>query len=58
MYLKEKSDGRIKGRGCADGRKQREYIRKEDEASPTVSTEAVFITSVFDALENRGTPLV
>ena len=22
MYLKEKRDGRIKGRGCADGRKQ------------------------------------
>jgi hypothetical protein len=25
MYLKEKRDGRIKGRGCADGRPQRVY---------------------------------
>jgi hypothetical protein len=53
MYLKEKSDGRIKGRGCADGRKQREYITKSEAASPTVSVEAVFITSVIDALEMR-----
>ena len=26
MYLKEKRTGEIKGRGCADGRSQREYI--------------------------------
>jgi hypothetical protein len=53
MYLKEKADGKIKGRGCADGRKQRAYIDKSDAASPTVSIEAVFITSVIDALEGR-----
>ena len=53
MYLKEKADGNIKDRGCADGRKQREYIAKSDAASPTVSVEAIFITSVIDAFECR-----
>ena len=53
MYLKKKGDGRIKGRGCADGRKQRSYIDKSEAASPTVSVEAVFITSTIDACEDR-----
>ena len=53
MFLKRKRCGKIKGRGCADGRKQRDYIEKEDAASPTVATEAVFITAVVDAVEKR-----
>jgi hypothetical protein len=28
--------GVIKGRGCADGRKQRAFIEKEQASSPTV----------------------
>ena len=53
MFLKQKRCGKIKGRGCADGRKQREYINKEDASSPTVSIEAVMISCVIDALEKR-----
>ena len=53
MFLKRKRCGKIKGRGCADGRKQRDFIDKEDAASPTVATEAVFITAVVDAVERR-----
>ena len=53
MFLKRKRCGKIKGRGCADGRKQRSYIEKSQSASPTVATEAVFITAVIDALERR-----
>ena len=34
--VKEKRDGKIKGRSCADGRKQRCYIRKDEVSSPTV----------------------
>ena len=41
MFLKKKRDGTIKGRGCADGRKQRRYITKSDASSPTISTEDV-----------------
>jgi len=53
MFLKRKRTGVVKGRGCADGRKQRAYISREDAASPTVMTELVFITAVIDALERR-----
>jgi Reverse transcriptase (RNA-dependent DNA polymerase) len=58
MFLKEKRDGKIKGRGCADGRSQREYIGKEESSSPTVSTESVFLTSVIDARERRDVATV
>jgi hypothetical protein len=53
MYLKQKRCGRIKARGCADGRKQRLYKTKDETSSPTVSTEAVFLTSVLEAQERR-----
>ena len=53
MFLKRKRCGKINGRGCTDGRKQRAYITREDSTAPTVSTEAVFLTAVIDALENR-----
>ena len=53
MVLKKKRSGTVKGRGCADGRKQRAYITKEESTSPTISTEAVFLTAVVDAWENR-----
>ena len=53
MYLKEKSDGVIKGRGCADGRKQRETASKHDATSPTVSLESVFMISLIEAKEKR-----
>jgi hypothetical protein len=52
MFLKRKWCGKVKGRGCADGRKQRRYTDRADAASPTVATEAVFLTVVIDALEN------
>ena len=47
--IKEKSDGTIKGRCCADGRQQRKWISKEESASPTAATESVLLTGV-----NRG----
>jgi len=53
MYLKQKRCGRIKARGCADGRKQRLYKTKEETSSPTVRTESVFLSAVVDAFEGR-----
>ena len=53
MFLKKKQCGKIKGRGCAGGHKQRAYITKEQLMSPTISTEAVFLTAVVDAWQNR-----
>ena len=51
MFLKRKRGGKIKGRGCADGRPQRLYIPREDAMSPTVATESVFLTALIDAKE-------
>jgi hypothetical protein len=54
MFLKEKRCGKIKGRGCADGRSQHEYMSKEETSSPTVATEALILTCVVDAIEGRN----
>jgi hypothetical protein len=58
MFLKRKRCGKVKGRGCADGRKQRRYTDRADAASPTVATEAVFLTAVINALENRDVAVI
>jgi hypothetical protein len=55
MFLKEKRDGRIKGRGCADGRPQRLWTAREDSRSPTAHIESVFICAAIAAHERRHT---
>ena len=49
LFLKEKRCGKIKGRACMNGAPQRAYIPKEDAASPTISTESMFINSAIAA---------
>ena len=39
--IKEKQDGRLKGRTVADGRPQRLLYEKSETTSPTVSTDAL-----------------
>jgi hypothetical protein len=51
--IKEKRCRRIKGRTCADGRPQRSLYRKDETTSPTVSTDALLISIMIDALEQR-----
>ena len=51
--IKEKRCGKIKGRTVADGRGQRDYIPRDEVASPTVSIEALMISLAIDAKENR-----
>ena len=41
MFIKKKQRGRIKARGCTDGRKQREHTTKEEASSPTVAIESL-----------------
>ena len=53
MFLKRKRSGKMKGRGCADGRPQQEYITKEESSSPTVSLYALMGSCVMDALDGR-----
>ena len=52
--IKEKRDDRVKGRTCADGRKQRVYIPKEEASSPTIPQEALNATLAIDAFERRA----
>jgi len=52
--IQEKRSGKIKGRTCADGSKQKRYLKEgESIASPTVSLEAIMTTLVIDAYEKR-----
>ena len=53
MFLKRKRCGKVKGRGCADGRAQREFISREESSSPTASLYAIILTSLVDAIEDR-----
>ena len=53
IFLVEKKDGTIKARHCANGSTQRDYMSREDVSSPTVSTEALFLTAIIDAEEGR-----
>ena len=45
----------MKGRGCADGRPQRDYITKEESSSPTISLYTLMASCVMDALDDRKT---
>ena len=58
MFLKKKRCGQIKGCGCTDGRKQRLCKGKGKTSSPTVSTEALFLSCMIDALERRDVATV
>ena len=52
MFLKQKRCGKIKGRGCADGIKQREYLNKGKTSAPTVVNESLMLVCLIDAMEH------
>ena len=58
MLLKYKHNGSVKGQSCANCRKQRRGSSKEDAKSPTVSLEAVLITSAIRKYEEREVAIV
>ena len=53
--IKEKRDGILKGRACADGRKQRDWYPKHETASPTVHADSFMLTTAIEAKEKRDT---
>ena len=53
IFIKEKRNGDIKARSCANGSVQREHVAKDEAASPTVALESVFTTATIDAREKR-----
>jgi hypothetical protein len=53
LFLTEKVDGRIKGRLVYNGKPTREWLSKEEAASPTASLEGIMLTAIIDAKEKR-----
>jgi len=51
--IKEKRDGKIKGRTCADGSKHRMFVPREDASSPTLAVESLMALLVVFAHEKR-----
>ncbi len=51
IFLKEKQDGNVKAKSCANGSVQREHVAKEEAAVPTVVLESVFVTATVNAKE-------
>ena len=52
--IEEKRDGRVKGRTCGDGSKQRRYLKYGySVASPTVSLEGLITSLVIASFEGR-----
>eukprot|EP00980_Cylindrotheca_fusiformis_P020484 scaffold7541_cov93-Cylindrotheca_fusiformis.AAC.1 len=53
MFLTEKRDGTKKGRAVYNGAPTREWVDREDAASPTAYLESQFLTAAIDAHEGR-----
>jgi Reverse transcriptase (RNA-dependent DNA polymerase) len=51
--IKEKRDGSLKGRTCADGSTQQGKFTKAETSSSTISNDALFLSIMIDAYENR-----
>ena len=53
--MKEKRDCALKGRACANSRKQREWHSKHEAASPTVHTDSFMLATAIEAKKKRDT---
>jgi hypothetical protein len=51
MFLGEKLCGTVKGRMVYNGKPTREWLLREDSASPTAALESIMLTAVIDAHE-------
>ena len=52
--IKEKRNGDVEGKTCANGSKQRQYLNKDESvASLTASLESLVTTLLIDAYEGR-----
>eukprot|EP00957_Ditylum_brightwellii_P077097 5859525-Ditylum_brightwellii.AAC.1 len=58
MFFTQKHCGKIKGRGCADGKKQRIYKIKSYMSSPTVGVVSLMLPCIIDAEEGRDVATV
>ena len=51
MFLTEKRDKSVKGRMVYNGKPTREWLTREDSASPMAAPESIMVTAVIDAHE-------
>ncbi len=60
IFLKEKQNGTIKLRSCANRSVQQSHVAKEEAASPTVALESIsiFVMSTIEARENREVGMI
>jgi hypothetical protein len=58
IFVEEKRDGMIKAQKVIGGNKQCDYITKEYVGSPTVTAEAVMLTCIIYAQEDRNVAMV
>ena len=57
--IAEKRCGKIKGRTCANGSKQSQYVDKMDSfSSPTASLESIITTLMIDSYEGRDVAII
>jgi hypothetical protein len=52
--IKEKRDGSLKGRTCADGSSQQGKFTRAETASPTIANDSLFLSIMIDAFERRN----
>ncbi len=53
IFLREKQDGNVKARSCANGSVQRKHVAKEEAGVPTVALNSVFVTATVDAKDKQ-----
>ena len=53
LFLKQKRCGKIKARGCADGRPQKQYVARKDSSSPTILTNALMAVCIMNVMVQR-----
>ena len=53
MFLTEKRDKSVKGRMVYNGKPTREWLSREESASPTAVTESIILTAFIDAYKQR-----
>ena len=60
LFITKKRDGRVKGRKCAMGNKQRTYegYDKSAGSSSTVTTKGLIMSAAIDAHEEQDTAIV
>eukprot|EP00957_Ditylum_brightwellii_P045095 3419866-Ditylum_brightwellii.AAC.1 len=54
IFLTEKQDKAVKVQACTNGSTQHRYIAREETASPTTATEAILVTGVIKAKQQRN----